>query len=74
MAAQRAAAIDRAHELESEIVRAPARSVAGAAVKLKMWMQMTIGDEPVMAGQLDLAERAIVSALGDLERMIERAA
>jgi hypothetical protein len=67
-------ALDRAHGLELEILRTPARSVAGAAAKLKLWVKMTLGDGPVLVEQLDGAERAIVSALGDLERMIERGA
>ncbi len=72
--ARRGMALDRAHGLEAEILRTKARSVAGAAAKLKLWVRMTLGDGPVLAEHLDGAERAIVSALGDLERMIERTA
>jgi len=65
--ARRSAALDRAHDLELEILRTPARSVAGAAVKLKLWLRQTLGDGPVE--HMDPAERAVVSALADLERL-----
>jgi hypothetical protein len=68
---RRGAALDMAHELEAEILRTPARSTAGAAVKLRLWVRQTLGDSPV---NLDPAERAIVSALGDLERLADRVA
>jgi hypothetical protein len=72
--ARRGMALDRAHGLEADILRTKARSVAGAAVKLKLWARMTLGDGPVLAEHMDGAERAIVSALGDLERMAGGAA
>jgi hypothetical protein len=72
--ARRAAALDRAHEFEAEILRTPARSMEGAAVKLKLWCRQTLGDGPMLAEHLDPAERAIVSALGDLERLADRVA
>jgi hypothetical protein len=72
--ARRAAALDRAHKLEIEILRTPATSVVGAAAKLKLWCRQTLGETPMLAEHMDPAERAIVSALGDLERLADRVA
>ncbi len=68
---ERAPAFDALYEIEKRIIRTPARSPAGMAVKLRLWAHCTMAD-PSNTEDMSLDEGIVTSALRDAERLAGR--